>query len=395
MTQHRVLISGASIAGPALAFWLHRYGWETTIVERAPALREGGQNIDVRGAGREVARRMGIEDAIRDAHTGELGTRFVASDGGTVAEFRATKSETDGATAELEILRGDLARLLVGATTSDTEYIFGDYITDIDDTGDCVIATFADGSKREFDLVIAADGIGSATRNLVFGDAATIRSLGLYTGWFTIPRTPEDDDWWRWYNAPGGRTVTLRPDNHGTTRAALSFMSKEQGLERQSVEQQIDFLTTKFTGAGWQAERVVNEMIKANDFYFEGVAQVSLPTWSSGRIAVVGDAAYCASPVSGMGTSLALTGAYILAGEIASHENHEDAFREYERIMRPYVDQAQNLPPGVPGVANPRTKLGIAAFRTVLRVAAVPAVSRITGSIFSPPADKIVLPDYS
>jgi 2-polyprenyl-6-methoxyphenol hydroxylase-like FAD-dependent oxidoreductase len=394
VTPQRVLISGASIAGPTLAFWLHRYGWETTVIERAPELRQGGQNIDVRGAGREVARRMDLEETIRSAHTGELGTRFVGRDGGTVAEFRATKSQTDGATAELEILRGDLARLLVEATTDDTEYIFGDHITGLNDTGEQVVVTFAPGREREFDLVIAADGIGSSTRNLVFGNEAVIHPLGLYTGWFTIPRTADDDDWWRWYNAAGGRTVTLRPDNHGTMRAALSFMSKERNYERQEPDEQIELLTRIFDGAGWQTDRLLTEMPGAADFYFEGVAQVYMDRWSEGRIGVVGDAAYCASPVSGMGTSLALTGAYVLAGELAGHEHHEDAFREYERLMRPYVEQAQHLPPGVPGVANPRTRVGVAAFRTVLRLAALPAVSRLTAGIFSPPADKIDLPDY-
>jgi 2-polyprenyl-6-methoxyphenol hydroxylase-like FAD-dependent oxidoreductase len=339
---------------------------------------------------------MKLEDAIRGAHTGEVGTRFVAIDGGTVAEFPATKSNTNGATAELEILRGDLAHLLVDATEPDTEYILGDRITGLDDRGDVVVATFEHGPAREFDLVIAADGIGSSTRNLVFGNSATIKPLGLYTGWFTIPRTADDDDWWRWCNAVGGRTMTLRPDNHGTTRAALSFMSKDSdsGYERLAPDQQIEFLRTKFAGAGWQADRLLAEMSNATDFYFEGVAQVFLSSWSRGRVGVVGDAAYCASPVSGMGTSLALTGAYVLAGELAGNTDHAAAFREYERLMRPYVDQAQKLPPGVPGVANPSSKFGIAAFHTVVRAAATPAMSRITGGIFTPPADKIELPDY-
>jgi len=336
---------------------------------------------------------MNLEDTVRGAHTGELGTRFIGNDGSTVAEFRATRSETNGATAELEILRGDLAGLLV-ASTPDTEYLFGDHITALDDTGDRVVATFEHAAPREFELVIAADGIGSATRNLVFGAAAVIRPLGLFTGWFTIPRTSDDDDWWRWYNVRGGRTVTLRPDNHGTTRAALSFMSKEGGYERLPLEGQLELLKNKFAGTGWQADRVLAEMPKASDFYFEGVAQVRMARWSQGRIGVVGDAAYCASPVSGMGTSLALTGAYVLAGELAASTNHEAAFGQYERLMRPYVDQAQKLPPGVPGVANPRTPLGIAAFHAVLRIATIPLVSRITGGIFSPPADKIDLPDY-
>lgn len=394
MTSRTVLIAGASIAGPALAYWLRRYGWEPVVVERAPQLRDGGQNIDVRGAGREVARRMGVEDAIRAANTGELGTRFVGRDGAAIAEFPAGTSDSDGATAELEILRGDLARLLVDRLDG-VETVFGDRITALDDAGDHVTVTFEHGAARDVDLVIAADGISSSTRSLVFGDEVVIRSLGLYTGWFTVPRTDDDDPWWRWYNAPGGRSATLRPDAGGTTRAALSFVSTTTGYEQRSVDDQRALLRTVFADAGWEAERVLAAMDGAADFYFERVAQVHAPRWSSGRIALTGDAAYCASPVSGMGTSLALTGAYVLAGELAAHHHHQDAFRGYERIMRPYVDQAQKLPPGVPAIAHPRTALGLAAFRAALRLGATPVVGRITRGLFAPPADRIDLPDYA
>lgn len=394
MTSRTVLIAGASIAGPALAYWLRRYGWEPVVVERAPQLRDGGQNIDVRGAGREVARRMGVEDAIHAANTGELGTRFVGRDGAAIAEFPAGTSDSDGATAELEILRGDLARLLVDRLDG-VETVFGDRVTALDDVGDHVTVTFEHGATRDVDLVIAADGINSSTRGLVFGDEVVIRSLGLYTGWFTIPRTDADDPWWRWYNAPGGRSVTLRPDAGGTTRAALSFVSTTTGYEQRSVDDQRALLRTVFADAGWEAERVLAGMDGAADFYFERVAQVHAPRWSSGRIALTGDAAYCASPVSGMGTSLALTGAYVLAGELAAHHHHQDAFRGYERIMRPYVDQAQKLPPGVPAIAHPRTALGLAAFRTALRLGATPVVGRITRGLFAPPADRIDLPGYA
>ena len=227
-----VLISGASIAGPALASWLHRYGFEVTVIERADELRAGGQNVDVRGAGREVARRMGLEDAIRAATTGEAGVRFVDAGDRTIASFTAGTSDSDGPTAELEILRGDLARLLVEQTASDVEYVFGDHITDLDDDGTRVLVGFAHGAARSFDLVVAADGIRSSTRALVLGDEPVVTPLGMYTAYLTIPRTETDTAWARWFNAPGGRTSTLRPDNVGTTRATLSFMSQPRGYER-------------------------------------------------------------------------------------------------------------------------------------------------------------------
>ncbi|QHC74935.1 FAD-dependent monooxygenase [Rathayibacter sp. VKM Ac-2805] len=388
----RVLISGASIAGPALAFWLHRYGWETTIVERAPALRLGGQNIDVRGAGREVARRMGLEDDIRAATTGEVGTRFIGRGGRTLAEFPAGTSDSGGATAELEILRGDLAELLVARTAEHTEYRFGDTITGLDQTRGGVVASFAHASDERFDLVVAADGIGSSTRRLVVGDEPEIRSLGLETSWATIPRTAADDDWWRWYVAGRGRSITLRPDPHGTLRVAFSYLSDR--TVRRGVDEQRARLREVFGDAGWEAQRALDGIDAADDLYSEAVGQVRAPRWSSGRAVLVGDAAYCASPVSGMGTSLSLTGAYVLAGELAAHVDPRDGLAGYERRLRPYVDQAQSLPPGTPRLAHPRTRAGVAVLGAGVRLAATPLAGRLAGRFFTPPAEAIDLPDY-
>lgn len=355
VTTRTVLISGASIAGPALAYWLTAYGWDATIIERAPELRDGGQNIDIRGAGRTVAQRMGLEDAIRNATTGEQGTQFIGANGTVIAAFPASTSDTGGATAEIEILRGDLARLLVDAGADRVSYEFGNTITGIENRADDVLVSFATGDDRAFDLVVIADGMNSRTRTIAFGDAATIRPLGLYTSYLTIPRLDHDNDWARWYNAVGGRTMTLRPDNVGTIRATMSFLSGPEGYENLTPQQQKDLLRTRFADAGWEAPRILDGLDSAADLYFEYLGQVTTPSWTTGRVALLGDAAYCASPISGMGTSLALVGAYVLAGELAAHVDHRDALRGYERIMRPYVAQAQQLPPGAPRIANPKT----------------------------------------
>ncbi|MGN7969782.1 FAD-dependent monooxygenase [Microbacterium sp. 22296] len=397
MFRGRVLICGASIAGPALAYWLNRYGYETVIVERARGLRAGGQNVDVRGAGREVLRRMDLESAVRAATTGEVGTRFVGRDGRTVAEFPAGRGDSDGATAELEILRGDLAEMLVARTDGRTEYRFGDRVTGVEQDADGVVVRFERAPEERFALVVAADGIGSRTRGLVFGDEPQIRSLGLETTYGTIPRTDADDDWWRWYSAPGGRSITLRPDPHGTIRATMSVVA-DRGrarVDRGDVDAQRRRLRETFADAGWEAARVLDGFDRAEELYTDAIGQVRAPRWSSGRVALVGDAAYCASPVSGMGTSLALAGAYVLAGELAAHVDHHDAFRGYERVMRPYVAQAQKLPPGTPRLANPTSRLGVGVFRGVLRVASTPVVARLAGGLFTPPADAIDLPDYA
>ena len=400
MTRPTVLISGASIAGPSLAFWLTRYGWDTTVIERAPAFRTGGQNIDVRGAAREVLRRAGLQDAVREATTGEVGTRFLGRNGTILAEFPAGRSDTAGATAEIEILRGDLARILVDAGQEHTSYRYGDRITALNDTGSGVAVSFEEAADEEFSLVIAADGMGSSTRGLAFDGEVTVRPLNMEMSYLTVPRTADDSDWWRWYNEPGGRAVTLRPDRHGTTRAVLSSMiysstDREARSGQRSVGEQKTRLRQQFDDVGWAAPRVLDALDDADDLYFESIGQVLAPRLSRGRVALVGDAAWCASPVSGMGTSLAIVGAYVLAGELASHNDHRDAFAGYERIMRPYVKQAQKLPPGTPRIANPRTRLGLAALRSALRFAASRPVAALSGRLFSPPADKIELPDYT
>lgn len=399
MSTPRVLITGASIAGPTLAYWLHRYGWQSVVLERAPALRTGGQNIDVRGAGREVTRRMSLEDDIRAASTGERGTRFIDSSGETIARFPAGTSDSAGASAELEILRGDLARLLVDRTTEEVEYRFGDQVTGLTDSTDGVSVSFAHAPDEPFDLVVAADGIGSSTRALVFSDEVEITSLGMEAAWATITRTDADDDWWRWYSAPGGRTINLRPDAAGTIRASLSYPSDRAkggtGAEQRTPDEQRAMLHELFDDAGWEAARVLDGFDHADDLYWQVLGQVRVSRWSRGRLALVGDAAYCASPVSGMGTSLALVGAYVLAGELAAHVDYRDAFAGYERIMRPYVEQAQKLPPGVPRIANPRSRVGVGIFRFGLRVASSPFVGKLGERSFTPPADQIDLPDYA
>lgn len=395
MEQRTVLIAGASIAGPALAFELARYGFQPIIVERADALRLGGQNIDIQGAARSVVRRMGLEDDIRAATTGELGLRFVDEHDKTRAEFPAGNADTGGFTKEIEILRGDLARILYEHTRATTEYLFGNQITALQDHGERVTVSFERGAARDVDLVVAADGIRSRTRTLIVGDEPRIRSLGLYACYFTIPRAASDTAWARWYNAPRSRSILVRPDNVGTTRVSLWFLSPPRGYERLSVAEQKALIGGVFADAGWEAPRVLAGLADAEDVYVDAISQIIAPRWSQGRAALVGDAAYCPSAVSGMGASLALVGAYVLAGELAQHTSHRDAFAAYEQRMRPYVNLAQKLPPGVPWIAHPRSKLGIRLLHTVLRLASGPVARRRDRPDKPSSADTIELPDYA
>jgi 2-polyprenyl-6-methoxyphenol hydroxylase-like FAD-dependent oxidoreductase len=396
MNQKKILISGASIAGPTLAFWLNRFGFSATIVERADSLRLGGQNIDIRGAAQKIAQLMGMEDEIRAADTGELGVRFVDENESTKAEL--PKGGSNIGTSELEILRGDLAQILYNHTKNDVEYLFDNQIVSLNEFEEGVKVTFQKGEDRDFDLVICADGIRSRTRSLIFGDEPVVRFLNLYMCYFTIPKIPSDSRWARWYNATNSRVIFIRPDNVGTTRASFSFLSEPKGYEKLTLAEQKAILKQKFGDAGWEATRILTALDNDTEIYFDGISQVIAPNWSKGRCAMTGDAAFCPSPLSGMGASLSMVGAYILAGELSRHSDYKDAFAAYEKLLRPYVNQIQKLPPGVPHLAHPKSKIGISILNTIINIISSKIVKSI-GNLFSnknklSTDDTIELPDY-
>ncbi|NBV15578.1 FAD-dependent monooxygenase [Janthinobacterium sp.] len=393
--QRSILVTGASVAGPTLAYWLARQGMAVTVVERAPEFRDGGQTIDVRGAGKVVAQRMGLESAIRARSTHEDGIRFVDEQDRTRAEIGIGAFDGNGPVAELEILRGELARLLIEHGRSTVEYRFGDSIAALEDLPHGVKVRFAQGGEEMFDLVIAAEGVGSPTRKLVFGDEVRRRSFKLYTAYFTIPRAPGDARQMRWFNAPGGLSVCVRPDNLGTSRALLSFQEAANGYEKLSPARQKTLLKEKFAGLKWETPRILAALDDAPDLYLDQISQVKMARWSKGRIALVGDAAYCASPISGMGTSLGMCGAYVLAGELGRHDDHAQAFAAYESIMRPYVDQAQDVPLFAPRLASPHSRAGIALGHALLRMSNVPIVKSLLARFLTPKADALALPDYA
>lgn len=361
-TSYSVLISGAGIAGPALAYWLARAGAEVTVVERAPAPRPGGQAVDIRGAARDVVQRMGLLSTVKSAGLEERGFAFVDEHGRHKAALPVDFMDGEGIVAEIEILRGELSNILCDATRSGAEYLFDNSIDSLVQDNDGVQVTFANGPPRHFQLVIGADGVHSRVRSLAFGTAESnyVAPLGGYTAYFTIPQHIDTNAWFVIHNAPGGRAIGIRSGGPDTTQVMLMFLSPALGYERMDAARQNAILTRRFAGMGWEAPRLLDAMRDASDFYFDLVAQVHMQRWTRGRVALLGDAAYSPSPVTGLGTTLALVGAYVLGGELArSNGAHSVAFARYDSVMRDYVKQCQELPPGGLEGMLPRTRTAI------------------------------------
>jgi len=392
----RILITGASIAGNTVAAVLGQHDdFEVTVVERAPQFRDGGQNVDVRGVGREVIRRLGLEAEALAHGTGEEGTAWVNEDGSEAARFDIDETGSDGPTAEMEILRGDLVRLLHNVASAGAHYRFDDCIEAVDDGPDSAHVTFASGRTGTFDAVIVAEGVGSSTREHVFKGENDARWMDMTIAYFTIPRTGDDNRLWRWFNAPGKRSVSLRPDQHGTTRAMLSISKEADGEQDWDVEQQKSFLKERFADAGWETPRILAAMDDTDDFYFDVLRQVRMPRWSSGRVVLTGDAAWCATPLAGIGTTLAVAGAYVLAQELIRSRDTETALKTYEDQMRPMVEDGQGVPKIAPRLMHPKSRLGISLLHGVLGVASSDLVRNLGAKLIGGPGKEVDLSRYT
>ena len=396
MENTDILISGAGIAGPALAYWLRTSGFNPTVVERAPAPRPGGQTVDLRGAGRTVIERMGLMGRARELSLDQAGIAWVNDRGRVTARMPMELHGGEGIISEIDVLRGDLGQLLYDATRPGTEYLFDDTITGLEQDATGVSVTFEKAPPRRFDLVIGADGLHSVVRGLAFGpESGCVRPLHAYTAWFTAPADFDLGGWYLMHNAPGGRVVSVRPGRlPGEIKGGLSFRSEPLAYDRRDVAAQQDLLARVFAGAGWETPRLLAAMRSASDFFFDSIGQVHLDRWSAGRAALLGDAGYCPTPLTGLGTSLALVGAYVLAGELArANGDHHAAFARYEQVMRAYVTRAQQLPPGGMAGFAPRSRALIRARDFNMRLMAHWPMRLLLAGQFSKAGD-IDLPDY-
>ncbi len=399
MSQPTVLISGAGIAGPALAFWLNKNGYRVTIVELADGIRPGGQTVDLRGAGGDVVGRMGLLDEMRARSLDQRGLAWINSDGRRRAEMPVTAFNGNGIVSKLEILRGDLVEVLYRATKDQTDYRFDTRIEELSQSDDDVEVILTDGTKLSVDLVVGADGPHSAVRRLVFGpEEQFVKPLGGYNAWFTAPDSVGLDGWYLMYQAPG-LNASMRPSHDpALAKAGLAFRSEPVEYDRRNADEQLALLTGHFAGAGWQCDALLSAAAESDDFYFDSFLQVHMPTVSQGRVTLAGDAGYCASPLSGMGTSLALVGAYVLAGELGQADSLDTdriqaALKRYESVMRPYIDRCQDLPNGIDGYL-PKSATDIAVTTQVMKwMQRWPFRSYAEKKWFTT-ADAIELPDY-
>ncbi|MCT7369654.1 FAD-dependent monooxygenase [Mycolicibacterium llatzerense] len=400
MTQPTVLISGAGIAGPALAHWLAGNGYRVVIVEAAPAIRPGGQTVDLRGAGRDVVTRMGLLTAMTERCVFQRGIAWVRSDGTRRAQMPVEAFDGNGIVSALEILRGDLTDVLYQATRESAEYRFGTRISAIEHDDDGVRATLTDGDVIQADLIVGADGPHSAVRQLAFGpEEQFIRRLGGYNAWFTAPDMIGLDGWFLMFQAAGGLNASLRPAHDAATaKAGLAFRSEPLEYDRRDPDAQRALLAERFRDAGWYCDELLRAAEQSEDFYFDDFVQVHMDSWSAGPVTLCGDAGYCASPLSGMGTSLALVGAYVLAGELGpaatlDAAGIEAALRRYETVMRPYVDRCQALPGGLDGYA-PLSERQIAGAASAMKWVQRWPLRLYAGRKWFSTAESIDLPDY-
>ncbi|MFG2330842.1 FAD-dependent monooxygenase [Streptomyces sp. NPDC048604] len=338
-SARRVLISGAGIAGPALAYWLGRYGFRPTVVEVAPGLRQGGQAVDFRGETHlTVLKRMGVLDELRRIQTGGSPMRFVDERGRTLLHLPA-----EFAGGEVEVLRGDLSRVFHDHSLPWTEYVFGDSVTGLDQTADAVHVTFRHGPPRTFDLVIGADGLHSQVRRLAFGpEEDYVSHLGHYAATWTLPNHLGVAAGSVGLNAPG-RLASVGADHRDPTRAGAFFVfaSPPLAYDRHDVERQKTLIAEAFAGLGWEVPRLLDSLRQAPELYFDSISRADVPSWSAGRVALVGDAA-CGATIGGMGTGTGVVAAYVLAGELGrAGGDHRTAFARYEGLLRGYAENCQ------------------------------------------------------
>jgi 2-polyprenyl-6-methoxyphenol hydroxylase-like FAD-dependent oxidoreductase len=335
-----ILINGGGIAGPCLAYWLTRHGHAVTITEQARELRTGGQAVDFRGPSLEVLEHMGLLDQVRTSATNMGPLILVDGRGNEVGRLPA-----EVISGELEIFWGDLARIVHEAVRDDVDFRFGLRVTALADHGHRIEASFSDGSTDSYDLVFGADGLHSAVRHLVFGpEEQYVTQLGQVFGFFDLENRQRLDHRGMACTLPGRTAVLQATDPAKPARASFYLTDRGLQFDHRDTEGNKRLFAECFSGMGWQVPTFLDGLAGAREVYFDSIAQVHLDFYARGRVCLIGDAAWCSSPRSGMGTSLAVVGAYVLAHELRSAGgDYATAFARYQQLLAPYVARCQKL----------------------------------------------------
>jgi 2-polyprenyl-6-methoxyphenol hydroxylase-like FAD-dependent oxidoreductase len=386
----KVLIVGAGIAGPTLAYWLLQAGHQPTLVERASALRRGGYLVDFWGAGFDVAERMGIVPELRRHGYVMAEARSVGSDGRVIASLKP--SAVMGPTERyVSIARADLARAIYGALEGGAELIVDDTVCALDDDGDRVRVGFASGQGRDFDLVVGADGLHLQVRRLVFGpDEDFERYQNMVVAVFDVtgyrPREA------MMYAEKGFQAVRVSLRNDVTM--VIFTVRHDAAVPLDSVGAQQALLRERLSGAGWETQALLEAMPRAETFYFDAVSQIQMPAWTRGRVALVGDAAACPSLLAGQGSALAMVESYVLAAELAQADGgREQAFARYQARLAPFLHSKQAAARGLALAFAPRNRLQLLMRNTVMRLMGLPKMADLAmGRSFH---DAIELPTFN
>jgi 2-polyprenyl-6-methoxyphenol hydroxylase-like FAD-dependent oxidoreductase len=336
------LIAGASFAGLSMAFWLHQLGYRVTIVEAASSLRKGGTPVDIQDGTVDIARRMGILDAIAAHSLAPRPTQFRAPDGSILAIHQPDAASNEHGAGHFEIERDALLDILFKKVEGNVEIMLGDAITSVQDDGAGVHVTFATGAARDFSLVFGCDGHHSALRRMHFGEEASYsRFMGLYFSISVIEKRIVEAHTTQIFSVPG-RTVMLNSYDTKTDVVFCFYAEHEIAYDYRDEAQQRQIVSDRFAGLGWHVPALLAHVRDAENFYFDKMSQISMPSWTKGRVALVGDAAYCASPAAGMGGSLAIVGAAALADALRDHPgDHHAAFLRYHTTLAPFIEEVQ------------------------------------------------------